>query len=345
MSTALSPLTLWQQLTIGFIFIAFILQLFLYLFIRKKIKKNKYQILFFCILSLYITIYLLNPTFWNTIIRTVYEEFRFILYLDVGIIVLVPTLYSILVKNTQFLKNSANSINDKLLHINNFLRNFNIRAFNLFNKLILQLGGKKKQLKKKISISTIVNCLILISLLFYSVLRAIPNYNKRYYRKFFEESWYKSYTNALLFLDSITLGHETYMYSTFTPYTHLWSNVHTYMGDLRCIDPNQMELYFYDTLYQSNNSNYQKFLNFVFNETKFINKYQANYKDLPIFLRITKTVDYIIIESFANPNLCELMLNDTTHFTKIFQSRIINYVYLLASLGEEIFVYVFKTNE
>jgi hypothetical protein len=180
-------------------------------------------------------------------------------------------------------------------------------------------------------------------------LKAIPNYNKRYYHKYFEEFWFDEYSYAAEFLDSITLGYETYMFNINTGYSHMWPHLHTYLGDLRCINFNQAKDYYNDDSYQSNNSEYQNFLNFVFNKTKLINNLQANYKNLPGYLKITKNLDYILIDSFSNPNLCELMLNDTTHFKNIFQCRIFNLIFLFNSIilrnpnSLNISVFIFQT--
>jgi hypothetical protein len=85
------------------------------------------------------------------------------------------------------------------------------------------------------------------------------------------------------------------------------------------------------------------FLEFVFNSSKFINNLQANYKNLPAYLKFAKTVDYILIDEIYNPNLCKLMLNDTLHFDNIFELRITNLIFLLNSYSLDVSLYIFKT--
>jgi hypothetical protein len=133
------------------------------------------------------------------------------------------------------------------------------------------------------------------------------------------------------------------MFNANSPFSHLWAHLHTNLGDLRSIDLGQVRMYMFDSLYSSNNSNYRAFLNFVFNETKFINKEQGNYKELPNYLKISKKVDYIIIDDLAAPNLCELMLNDTNHFKKTFECRMINLIILSSPQNIDSSVYIFKT--
>jgi len=337
------PLIVWQGMTLGLIINITTLGCFLYLLKKKLIKINKYQILFFVILNLYLTIYLTGFDFWNDIIRTTYYEYRFVLHLDVSLIVLIPILFSIIKKNTHFLNKYEYYIKCKLFLINDYLKKYNLNLLFVFNRFNNYLKKKRIDLRKHINISKITNISIFLLILFYCTIKAIPNYNKRYYHRLFEEYWFDEYHYATVFLNDIALGYETYIYNKFTPFTHTRLHMATFLGDLRCINYDQMKKYYLDDRYKTNNSGYENFLNFIFNDTKLINTNQGNYKNLPIYLRIAKTVDYILIDSFSNPNLCKLMENDTTHFEKIFQCRIIKSLYVLTSEDPEIFVYIFKS--
>jgi dTDP-4-dehydrorhamnose reductase len=338
-----NTMELWMKMTIGLIFNVILLITTFYLFKNKKIKKYNHQTLFFLLLNLYLTIYLLFFDFLNKIIRSVYAEFRFIIYLDVSIIILVPIVFSILVKNTQFLNKTGMYVKRKVVLLKKYFKKMNLNL--LYNKYKLNRGFNKNisKLSKYINISNFVNFSLFFLIISYSVCRTIPNYEKRYFHKFFEEFWYDSYEYASKYLSETTIGFESYLYNVNSPFSHLWPQLHINLGELRSIDSKQVRMYMFDSLYTSNNSNYRAFLDFVFNEIKFINKKQGNYKELPDYLKISIKVDYIIIDDLAAPNLCELMLNDTNHFTKIFECRMINLIILSSPQNIDSSVYIFKT--
>jgi len=339
------PLLIMQGLTLGFIINIIVLIYSSYLLKKKMIKEKKYQILFLILINLYHIIYILGFEFWNEIIRTTYPELRFIVPLDISLILLIPILYSIIKSNTKFLNKYTVHIKNKLFLINDYLKKYNLNLLHIFDRFKEFFKKKKIQIKKYINISNIVNLSILFSLLFYCMIKAIPNYEKRYYRKRSEDHWVDEYYYATLFLSKITLGYETYMYNGFASIISMRHYFEINLGDLRCINHPQMFLYSLDYQYEGNNSKYQYqlFLNFIFNETKFINKNQANYKDLPEYLKVTKLVDYIIFDNSSNPNLCELMANDTSHFRTMFKLKTFESEYILMPNNQEIDLYIFKT--
>ncbi|TXT64883.1 MAG: membrane protein of unknown function [Promethearchaeota archaeon] len=342
-NTTLPTPILWRKLTLGFWITLFVLIFFVYLYKRKNSPNKNYLILFFVLFTVYLTIYLLFPELLNDIIRTLYSEFRFIIYLDISLLILIPILlffikrdYDLFYRNNFMgvLKRNKKVIREHFIKKKSVFRNLVIRIYLIFKK-------KNKKYREFINFSNIIYLLTILSLIFYCLLKTIPNYQKRYYHKYFEEFWYDEYSNAFIFLNNIALGYETYMFNQNNPYSHMNAHVSTYMEDVRCVDFNQANFYMNDLKYQTNNSNYQAFQNFVFNESKLI----ENDENLPIYLKVVKTVDYIIIDSFLNPNLCKLMENDTTHFTKIFEIPIVNsIIILLNSLNPNMHVYIFKTN-
>jgi hypothetical protein len=346
-NTTISSLSLWRNLTIGFFFNLIVLLLYLYLFRKNKIKKKKYFLLFFFLLNLYLTIYLIDSELWNDIIRTLYAEFRFIVYLDVSLIILVPILFSLILKKTYRLKKARTYIKLKIIEIFRFTKKLSPSISIIFKKLYFQIKKIKKKWDKHFNLSKIIAVFLFLSLFLYCSFKAVQNYEKRYYHKYFEVFWFDEYTYATEFLDTITIGYETYMFDTNSPYSHMWPHIHTYLGDLRCIRFGEVKPYYNDFKYRGSSSDleYSNFLNFVFNETKFINKMQANYENLPPYMRITKTVNYILIDSYSNPNLCRLMNNDTTHFDQVFQLRITNPIYIITSGNINLSVYIFRTRK
>ena len=333
------PIQLWKNFTIGLGLNIILLSSFLYLFINEKIKKKKYLVLFFFLLNIYLTIYLLNFEFWNNIIKTLYSEYRFILYLDISLIILFPILISIITKNTQFLKKEEFYIKEKLKSIKNYVEHFKINDLTLHNKIYLFFKKNKKTLHRYLNFSNLANAIIIFSLLFYCLIKIIPNYHERYYRDSFEDLSLKSHYYTLGFLEEYALNYQTYMYNP----SFSWNIIHSYLYELRCIDYKQMSPYYDDGKYEANNSEYQDFLNFVFNETKVIYYKQATYKY--DYLRFTKRVDYVVIDSFSNPNLSDLMYNDTVHFKKIFKCYFSHPVIILISLLKDIDlpqIFIFK---
>ncbi len=335
----LPTLYVWQKLTIGLVFNIGILIGIFYLFKSKKIKRVKYLVLFFFILNLYLTIYLMDYEFWYNIINTFYCEFRLIVYLDISLLILVPVLFSIIFKKTKFLNKKEFYAKKKLLFINNYLKRFDLNVLSFYKKINHFLKRKRIELHNYITFSKLANAIIILILLFYCVIRAIPNYQERYYRDSFEDLAYKSYYITLSLLNTYAIDYQTYMIDP----SFSWKITHTYLYKLRCIDLNQITPYYDDFRYKVNNSGYQDFLDFVYNTTKIIYYKQATYKYN--YLRYTKRVDYIIIDNFANPKLCNLMLNDTIHFKKIFQIR---YVHLNINLISLIinsripYIYIFE---
>lgn len=341
---SINTLVLWREITIGLIFNICLLGSIVYLFRKQKIKKNKYQVLFLFLLNLYLTIYLLFFDILNKIIRTLYAEFRFIVYLDVSVILLAPILFSLIISNIEFINKYEIYFKRKMLQIYQYLMNFNLNLLVLYFKLSHLINRKGFKIRRYVNLSNFFKFSLFFLIISYSTFKAIPNYEKRYYRKFFEVFWYDSYDITTNVLEKITIGYESYMFNTNTPFSHLKAHMYAYLGDLRCIDLELLEYYFQDWKYTSNNTNYQIFLQFVFNETKLINKKQGNYDSLPPLLKIAKKVDYIIIDNLSAPNLCRLMLNDTTHFTKIFQCSMTNLILLVSYPFKDLQVFLFKTN-
>jgi len=341
-ATFYPTLYFWEEFTIGLYFNIIILICLLYLFYKKEIKKSKYLVLFFFLLNVYLTIYLLNFDFWNNIIKILYSEYRFALYLDVSLMILIPILVSIIKNYTKFLNKKEFYIKKKLISINNYLMHFNLNPLNLYNKIKIYLRKRKINLHRYLNFSNLAYATIILTILLFCMVKAIPNYNKRYYREPFEEiSVDATHDYTFTFLENYAFDYQTYMYYP----EYEWPKVHIYLEELRCIDLRQINPYYDDSKYEANNSEYQDYLDFIFNETKVIYYKQASYKY--DYLRFTKRVDYIVIDDFANPKLCNLMMNDTAHFQKIFQCAIKSPLITLKSYIKNYelprFVYIFKT--
>ncbi|TXT64891.1 MAG: membrane protein of unknown function [Promethearchaeota archaeon] len=324
---------IWKEFTIGLIFNIMLLVLFIILLKKNLITPNKYPVLLFFLLNLYLTIYLLGYEYSTMILRTLYPPQRFIVFLDISLIILVPVVVSLILKHSS----KFNRINilrkSENFSINNSKRNFKSEKHILKRNSLKALNQK---LRKKNKRSTLINSTLIIILLIYCCSKASSNYDNNYYR-----NRHYHFDLPYVFLGQVAFESETFMLNPSYGAHYRYAALTNLVG-LRCIDFNQVRPYYSDNQYQSNTLHYESFINFIFNEIKSIEKIQAVYKDTS--LRFVIKCDYIIVDSINNPNLCKLMLNDTVHFTKIFQTVMYNdYEILLASLTEVGTLYIFKT--
>ena len=282
----------WNDFTLGlYIIIPILILLGIFIYRNRNLDYQKYILFFFFILSIYISIIISNFNFWRLIFRSRYPEYRFMIYLDFSLILLIPI----------FLFDFKNQI-EKLYHKVKGLSNHKIK--------IMFLKG---------------TYISLITFFFSSfAINIQSNYRQNYKHDYFADFWPDGYYNATLFLKTQNLLNATYMFNpNGKVFTADWNFFHTFLGDTRCIDLEQIKPYYNDSLYSSENPNhlseYQSFLHFIFNETKNINPLQANYKNLPDDLKKTKIINYIFIDSLSNENLCNFLLNDTFYFKLIYK--------------------------
>ena len=283
---------IWGDYTIGLYIILPILFLLGYHILKSKnLGDQKYILIFFFILSVYISILLSNFDFWRLIFRSSYPEYRFVIYLDFSLFLLIPIfLFTIKSQTLKYKKNR------KILH------NF----------------------KYRIQILKMTYIFIIIFIFSSFAYKVQENSVDNYKHKFFADYWPYGYYNTTLYLQTIDISNATYMFNPKGKvFTAGWNFFHTYLGDTRCIDLEQVTPYYNDSLYSVDNpkrlNEYEYFLEFVFNETKYIYHFQANYKNLPDYMRKTKVINYFFIDSWSNENLCNLLLNDSTHFQLLYK--------------------------
>lgn len=333
-ATPIPTWELWNSYTLGLsIMIPIFILIGLNLRNSKIFNSHKYFLLFFFIFSLYISIILLNYDFWRHIIRSTYLEYRFIIYLDLSIVFLIPYFFYIL----QYEKKKLQSIeNNKYNSHKNLVKKYNIQ-FQKFkryiNKNYLQLKEKIREKKNYILIYLII---VLIC-----VPKVYNNYKNNYKYRQFSNYWPTSYQNAVNYLKNFDLSNSTYIFNPNAKiFTADWNFFHTYLGDTRCINLDIASPFFNDSLYSTDNVdlkvNYNFFLDFIFNQTKKIYSYAAVYKTLPESLKQTTLVDYIFLDSYSNGYLVSNMINDT-RFIQIFEesSRWVGNYYI---------VYIFETH-
>ncbi|MHA1326898.1 MAG: hypothetical protein ACTSRH_06200 [Promethearchaeota archaeon] len=119
-----------------------------------------------------------------------------------------------------------------------------------------------------------------------------------------------------------------------------WNLYHTFLGDLRCIDPNEIQNFLDDQLYNYNNKNFMvnfnNFIDYCFNQSKNIYSYAANYKNLPDSLKVTNIINYLFLENLTNENLINLIINSNYFFLIYNETSIwLNYKYT---------IYLFQAN-
>jgi hypothetical protein len=260
------------------------------------------------------------------------------MYLDLSIIILAPIILSILLKNISNLnrKESSNKKENDLT--GNVFLALKGKIINFFNKARTLLKNKNS---KPVKVSLIINIILIASTLTYCIYKAIPNYLNEYYH---EDVWARSNNDRLFEM----FGHFGFTYQSymFNPnyVRHYRYAALSHLIGLRCIDFNLIYPYYKDDLYQENTSNYNNFLNFVFNETKIIDTRNAIYKE-DIF-RYVKRLDYVIIDNVNNPNLCNKVLNDSDHFDIGFKwflkDPLVSILPKLMDFGEINLIYVFK---
>ena len=275
---------LWNNFTLGFpIIILICFGITIGLIYNKRRINHISKILFFYFLGVYLIVILSNFEFWRHIIRSPYLEYRFIVYLDFCLFFLIPI----------FLFNLKN------------LENINISKFKKryyhFKKLVFG------------NIGSLLFTILLFSLCFTKIFN---NYTTNYNFPYFSKFWPTGYQKATEFVNDKKFSNSTYM---FNPegniFTADWDFFHTYLGDTRCIDLRDVVKFYNDSIYSYDNpnytSNYENFTNFIFNKTKNIYPYIANYKNLPNTLRFTKEINFIFIDDASNKNLITLMFSDT----------------------------------
>jgi len=266
------------------------------LIIIKKKKKDLPIILWFLILSIWMTVILIDWDFWRHFIHISYLEYRYIIFLDFSFFLLIPIFFEIIRKSqNEFFKK----------------RFKNLKIKSRINKL------KIFTIKKSISL------ILLIALLNHCSTGILNNFHSNYNFSYFSKYWPSAYLEAVNFVNEIKTDNSTYMfYSESVIFTANWEFFHTYLGDTRCINPDNTFKYYNDSLYSSFNPNYlfnyNSFLNFVFNESKEIYSYMASYKNLPEDMRTTIKIEFIFIDSASNNYLTNLMRNDTL-FNLIFE--------------------------
>lgn len=250
-------------------------------YFKEKIKITSF-ICFFLAVSLYMTLILSNYSFWRQIIRTPYLEYRFMVYLDFSLFLLAPFFLSLL---------------------------------NILERVNIQKLKKKNNKLKKLFFNKIGTFSFSLLLLSTCTPKIIINNDLRFNFSYFSKYWPTGYHQTIEFVNNVKLSNSTYM---FNPegniYTAEWNFFHTYLGDTRCIHLDELIPFYNDSLYSYTNpyysTNYNIFINFIFNETKNIYPYIANYKNLDSSLRTTLRIDFIFIDSASNENLINLMLND-----------------------------------
>jgi len=275
---------LWNNFTLGFpIIILICFGITIGLIYNKRRINHISKILFFYFLGVYLIVILSNFEFWRHIIRSPYLEYRFIVYLDFCLFFLIPI----------FLFNLKN-----LEHIN--ISKFKKRYYH-FKKLVFG------------NIGSLLFTILLFSLCFTKIFN---NYTTNYNFPYFSKFWPTGYQKATEFVNNNKFSNSTYMFNPEGKiFTANWEFFHTYLGDTRCIDLRDVVKFYNDSIYSYDNpnytSNYENFTNFIFNKTKNIYPYIANYKNLPNTLRFTKEINFIFIDDASNKNLITLMFSDT----------------------------------